>query len=116
MEPPYLEFNSAESLELWKMRENKTMSVAHDGLIVALVVQLWVFHFAHLRQLPVLIPYMPTENPRLRDTAYEIALVALATNSSFHKDLSSAVKSWPPVCYSALPVISANEPQLILRP
>ncbi|KAL2346780.1 hypothetical protein Fmac_000780 [Flemingia macrophylla] len=56
------------------------------------------------------------ENPRLRDTAYEIALVALATNSSFHKDLSSTVKSWPPVCYSALPVISANETQLILRP
>ena len=33
----------------------------------------WVFHFAHLRQLPVLVPYMPTENPRLRDTAYEVS-------------------------------------------
>lgn len=32
----------------------------------------WVFHFAHLRQLPVLVPYIPTENPRLRDTAYEV--------------------------------------------
>ncbi|KAL2507031.1 Vacuolar protein sorting-associated protein 41-like protein [Forsythia ovata] len=72
----------------------------------------WVFHFAHLRQLPVLVPYMPTENPRLRDTAYEVALVALATNPSFHKDLLSTVKSWPPVIYSALPVISAIEPQL----
>uniref|UniRef100_A0A2N9IW62 Vacuolar protein sorting-associated protein 41 homolog n=1 Tax=Fagus sylvatica TaxID=28930 RepID=A0A2N9IW62_FAGSY len=72
----------------------------------------WVFHFAHLRQLPVLVPYMPTDNPRLRDTAYEVALVALATNSSFHKDLLSTVKSWPRVIYSALPVISAIEPQL----
>ncbi|KAK5803468.1 vacuolar protein sorting-associated protein 41 homolog isoform X2 [Gossypium arboreum] len=72
----------------------------------------WVFHFAHLRQLPVLVPYMPTENPRLRDTAYEVALVALATNPSFHKDLLSTVKSWPRVIYSALPVISAIEPQL----
>ncbi|KAE8660371.1 Vacuolar protein sorting-associated protein 41-like protein [Hibiscus syriacus] len=72
----------------------------------------WVFHFAHLRQLPALVPYMPTENPRLRDTAYEVALVALATNPSFHKDLLSTVKSWPPVIYSALPVISAIEPQL----
>ncbi|KAH9700264.1 vacuolar protein sorting-associated protein 41-like [Citrus sinensis] len=72
----------------------------------------WVFHFAHLRQLPVLVPYMPTENPRLRDTAYEVALVALATNPSFHKYLLSTVKSWPPVIYSALPVISAIEPQL----
>ncbi|XVF05278.1 hypothetical protein REPUB_Repub05bG0158000 [Reevesia pubescens] len=72
----------------------------------------WVFHFAHLRQLPVLVPYIPTDNPRLRDTAYEVALVALATNSSFHKDLLSTVTSWPPVIYSALPVISAIEPQL----
>ncbi|RVX19933.1 Vacuolar protein sorting-associated protein 41-like [Vitis vinifera] len=63
-------------------------------------------------KLPVLVPYMPTENPRLRDTAYEVALVALATSPSFHKDLLSTVKSWPPVIYSALPVISAIEPQL----
>ncbi|KAL7162090.1 hypothetical protein ACSBR2_042546 [Camellia fascicularis] len=80
------------------------------------------FHFANLRQLPVWVPYIPTENPRLRDTAYEVlavfvnhlqvALVALTTNPSFHKDLLSTVKSWPPVIYSALPVISAIEPQL----
>ncbi|GJR32413.1 vacuolar protein sorting-associated protein 41 [Tanacetum coccineum] len=72
----------------------------------------WVFHFAHLRQLPVLVPYIPTENPVLRDTAYEVALVALATIPSSHKDLLSAVKSWPPAIYSALPVIAAIEPQL----
>ncbi|KAL6575787.1 Vacuolar protein sorting-associated protein 41 [Orobanche hederae] len=72
----------------------------------------WVFHFAHLRQLPVLVPYIPTENPRLRDTAYEVALVALATNTSFHKDLLKIVKAWPRVIYSSLPVISAIEPQL----
>ncbi|KAL7183437.1 hypothetical protein ACSBR2_025777 [Camellia fascicularis] len=72
----------------------------------------WVFHFAHLRQLPILVPYIPTENPRLRDTAYEVALVALTTNPSFHKDLLSTVKSWLPVIYSALPVISAIEPRL----
>ncbi|XP_028074583.1 vacuolar protein sorting-associated protein 41 homolog [Camellia sinensis] len=72
----------------------------------------WVFHFAHLRQLPVLVPYIPTENPRLRDTAYEVSLVALTTNPSFHKDLLSTVKCWPPVIYSALPVISAIGPQL----
>ncbi|KAJ4978891.1 hypothetical protein NE237_009671 [Protea cynaroides] len=72
----------------------------------------WVFHFAQLRQLPVLVPYIPTENPRLRDTAYEVALVALATNPSFHKDLLSTVKSWSPAIYSALPVLSEIEPQL----
>lgn len=42
----------------------------------------------------------------------QVALVALATNPSFHKDLLSTVKSWPPVIYSVLPVISAIEPQL----
>ncbi|CAH1452513.1 unnamed protein product [Lactuca virosa] len=72
----------------------------------------WVFHFAHLRQLPVLVPYIPTENPVLRDTAYEVALVALATIPSSHKDLLSAVKTWPPAIYSAVPIIAAIEPQL----
>ncbi|XP_073011981.1 vacuolar protein sorting-associated protein 41 homolog [Typha latifolia] len=72
----------------------------------------WVFHFAHLRQLAVLVPYMPTEDPRLSDTAYEVALVALATNPSSHKLLLSTVKSWPHMLYSSLPVISAIEPQL----
>lgn len=72
----------------------------------------WVFHFAHLRQLPVLVPYIPTENPRLRDTAYEVALVALATNSSFHKDLLKTVKCWPRGIYSTSPIISVIEPQL----
>uniref|UniRef100_A0A7N0RCY2 Vacuolar protein sorting-associated protein 41 homolog n=2 Tax=Kalanchoe fedtschenkoi TaxID=63787 RepID=A0A7N0RCY2_KALFE len=72
----------------------------------------WVFHFAHLRQLPILVPYMPTENPTLRDTAYEVALVALVTNPSFHKDLLSIVRSWPPKIYSTLPVILAIEPQI----
>lgn len=102
----------------------------------------WVFHFAHLRQLPVLVPYMPIDNPRLSDTAYEVcpynkwtslfadthvklclcnlhagcvmqvALVALATNPSYHNVLLSTVKSWPTTVYSVLPVISAIEPQL----
>ncbi|GMH11106.1 hypothetical protein Nepgr_012947 [Nepenthes gracilis] len=72
----------------------------------------WVFHFAQLRQLPVLVPYIPTDNPRLSDTVYELALVALATNPAYHKDLLSVVKSWSPALYSLLPVISAIEPQL----
>ena len=42
----------------------------------------------------------------------QVALVALATNPSYHKDLFSTVKSWPSVIYSTLPVISAIEPQL----
>lgn len=50
--------------------------------------------------------------PDLSVSYAQVALVALATNPSFHKYLLSTVKSWPPVIYSALPVISAIEPQL----
>lgn len=46
------------------------------------------------------------------DLKFQVALVALATIPSSHKDLLSAVKSWPPAVYSALPVIAAIEPQL----
>lgn len=42
----------------------------------------------------------------------KVALVAIASNPSFHKELLSTVRSWPPVIYSSLPVISAIEPQL----
>ncbi|KAG6472337.1 vacuolar protein sorting-associated protein 41 homolog [Zingiber officinale] len=72
----------------------------------------WVFHFAHLRQLPVLVPYIPIENPQLNDTAYEVALVSLATNPSFHKLLLTTVKSWPHTLYSSTHIISAIEPQI----
>ncbi|KAL9272324.1 Vacuolar protein sorting-associated protein 41-like protein [Drosera capensis] len=72
----------------------------------------WVFHFAQLRQLPVLVPFMPTENPRLKDTVYELGLMALATIPAYHKELLSVVKSWPPGLYSSVPVIAAIEPQL----
>ncbi|GAB4827863.1 hypothetical protein Ancab_034747 [Ancistrocladus abbreviatus] len=41
-----------------------------------------------------------------------LALIALVTSPAYHKDLLSVVKSWPRTIYSALPVISAIEPQL----
>lgn len=52
------------------------------NILLVIEVQLvvfsrWVFHFAHLRQLPVLVPYIPTENPTLRDTAYEVCTLLL---------------------------------------
>ncbi|GAB4850504.1 Vacuolar protein sorting-associated protein 41 [Ancistrocladus abbreviatus] len=55
---------------------------------------------------------LTNREPRLTDTVYELALVALVTSPAYHKDLLSAVKSWPRTIYSALPVISAIEPQL----
>lgn len=55
---------------------------------------------------------MKNSRPYFFSIMLQVALVALATNPSFHKELLSTVKSWPPVIYSALPVISAIEPQL----
>ncbi|KAH9294010.1 hypothetical protein KI387_040783, partial [Taxus chinensis] len=72
----------------------------------------WVFEFARDRQLPLLVPYIPTANPQLRDTVYEAALIALATNPAFHKQLLSTIRTWPPSIYSPSTVIDAIEPQL----
>ncbi|KAH9618528.1 hypothetical protein KSS87_018147 [Heliosperma pusillum] len=72
----------------------------------------WIIRFAQLRQLPILARYMPTEKPKLSDTLYELALVALALNPNYHKDFLSAVKNWPRSVYSVVPVLSEIEPQL----
>jgi hypothetical protein len=63
-------------------------------------------------QLSILVPYIPTNNPQLRDTAYEMALLALVTISAFHKQLLSTIHSWPSSIYSASAVISAIEQHL----
>lgn len=57
-------------------------ALVNERLLV--VSNRWVFHFAHLRQLPVLVPYMPTEHPRLRDTAYEVRPSCNSSFSLFH--------------------------------
>lgn len=58
----------------------KTMKYVGNLLVIEVqlvIFSRWVFHFAHLRQLPVLVPYIPTENPILRDTAYEVCTLLL---------------------------------------
>ncbi|KAK9689968.1 hypothetical protein RND81_09G094900 [Saponaria officinalis] len=72
----------------------------------------WIIRFAQLRQLPTLARYMPTEKPKLSDTLYELALVALSMNPAYHKDFLSVVKTWPRSIYSVVPVLSEIEPQL----
>ncbi|CAM6096608.1 unnamed protein product [Calypogeia fissa] len=72
----------------------------------------WVFHFAHLRQLPVLAPYIPISNPQLRDTVYEVVLNALLTNPAYHALLLQTIQSWPPNLYSHSAIITAIQLQL----
>ncbi|MCO5579749.1 hypothetical protein L7F22_033609 [Adiantum nelumboides] len=71
-----------------------------------------VFQFAQLRQLPALAPYIPTSNPQLRDTAYEIVLNALITNPAFHKQALSIIQTWPSAIYSVPAITTAIELQL----
>ena len=66
-----------------------------------------VFHFAHLRQLPCLAPYIPTESPVLKDTVYEVVLNAFLANSADHARFLATVKAWPPRLYSVPGLISA---------
>lgn len=72
----------------------------------------WVFHFAHLRELPILAPYIPTSSPQLRDTVYEVVLNALITNPVFHDQALSIIKSWPSSVYSVPAITTAIELQL----
>ncbi|CAM6008740.1 unnamed protein product [Sphagnum balticum] len=72
----------------------------------------WVFHFAHLRQLPSLAPHIPTSNPQLRDTVYEVVLNALVTNPAYHEQLVTTIKAWPSNIYAFPTIISAIQLQI----
>ena len=74
--------------------------------------EILVFDFAQHWQLSVLVPYIPTNNPQLRATVYEVDILALVTNSIFHNQLLSILHNWPSSIYSASTVISAIEQQL----
>jgi len=60
----------------------------------------WVYLFAQLRQLPALAPYIPTKEPRLRQTAYEMVLHAFLLSPTDHPRLLDALQRWPPDLYS----------------
>ena len=60
----------------------------------------WVYLFAQLRQLPALAPYIPTKEPRLRQTAYEMVLHAFLLSPADHPRLLDALQRWPPDLYS----------------
>lgn len=59
-----------------------------------------MYLFAQLRQLPALAPYIPTQSPRLRQTAYEMVLHAFLLAPSDHPRLLDALQRWPPDLYS----------------
>lgn len=59
-----------------------------------------MYVFAQLRQLPALAPYIPTKEPRLRQTAYEMVLHSFLLSPADHPRLLDALLKWPPDLYS----------------
>ena len=68
----------------------------------------WVFHFAHLRALRSLAPYLPTENPTLNPVAYEVALNAFLADPADHARFLACVRSWPPRLYGVPALVAAT--------
>jgi hypothetical protein len=65
----------------------------------------WVYLFAQLRQLAVLAPVLPTSDPQLRGSAYEMVLHAFLLSPGDHPQLLKLVESWPSHLYS-LPTLT----------
>ncbi|KAK9816865.1 hypothetical protein WJX72_006282 [[Myrmecia] bisecta] len=67
----------------------------------------WVYLFAQLRRLPALAPHIPTEDPLLRQTAYEMVLHAFLLAPADHARLLAMVQAWPTKLYSVAALTEA---------
>lgn len=64
-----------------------------------------MYSFAKLRQLSVLAPFLPTSEPQLRGSAYEMVLHAFLLSPADHPHLLKLVQDWPTHLYS-LPTLT----------
>lgn len=60
----------------------------------------YVYLFAQLRQLAVLAPKIPTSDPQLRGSAYEMVLHAFLLSPADHPQLLRLLETWPSHLYS----------------
>ena len=68
----------------------------------------WIARFAATpRALPHLAPYVPTEHPRLADSAYERVLNAFLHDRRDHARFLATVKAWARDTYSVPSMVSA---------
>ena len=74
-----------------------------------------MYMFAQLRQLPALAAHIPTAEPRLRQTAYEMVLHAFLLSPADHPRLLDALRAWPPDLYS-IPALTQSVLQRCARP
>ncbi|TFK29012.1 hypothetical protein FA15DRAFT_678099 [Coprinopsis marcescibilis] len=70
----------------------------------------WIWEFAGRKQLQTIIPYVPTEAPRLDHVVYEMILAHFLTRDL--RTLLETVKTWPREIYDIGAVIVAVKAQL----
>ncbi|KAI9591225.1 hypothetical protein BDF19DRAFT_455828 [Syncephalis fuscata] len=67
----------------------------------------WVFAFASVGQLKIIIPYLPTKDTQLSNTVYEMALVHFLNVD--HEQLWMTLQQWPSQLYDIHSVVVAIE-------
>ncbi|KAF5387652.1 hypothetical protein D9615_000773 [Tricholomella constricta] len=70
----------------------------------------WIFGFANKRQLQAIIPFVPTESPRLDHLVYEMMLAYFLSHD--RQTLLETVKEWPREIYDIGAVIVAVRSEL----
>ncbi|KAG5644802.1 hypothetical protein DXG03_007624 [Asterophora parasitica] len=70
----------------------------------------WIFGFADKRQLQAIIPFVPTESPRLGHLVYEMMLAYFLTHD--RQTLLQTIKEWPREIYDISAVIVAVRSEL----
>ncbi|KAL0581489.1 Vacuolar protein sorting-associated protein 41 [Marasmius crinis-equi] len=70
----------------------------------------WIFMFAEKHQLHAIIPFVPTENPRLERVVYEMVLAHFLAHD--RRTLLKTIKEWPRDIYDIGAVIIAVQSEL----
>ncbi|TFK47011.1 vacuolar protein sorting-associated protein 41 [Heliocybe sulcata] len=74
----------------------------------------WIFVFAQKRQMQTIIPYVPTESPKLGHLVYEMVLAYFLTHD--RHALLQTIKTWPKGIYDISAVIVAVQSELDKAP
>ncbi|PSC74814.1 vacuolar sorting-associated 41-like protein [Micractinium conductrix] len=92
----YLQFLTAEGQ--WEEAARLCPRVLKTN---ALAWERWAFSFAQARQLAALAPVLPTHEPQLKQSIYDMVLSSMLLNPAEHGRLRAVVSSWPHGAYDA---------------
>jgi len=106
----YLSYLIEEQEDFSKAAENCTRILKKD----ADLWEKWVFIFAKLRQLQEITPFIPSKDPQLSSTVYEMILAHFLNYD--HQALCGTIMSWPSSIYNIQSVILLIENSLEKEP